>query len=117
VDCVTIAFGLRNIRPRTAAYAEIRRVLAPGGRFCILEFGSGQNRILGGMYNLYLSQFLPRLGRLISRDKQAYRYLAETICAFPSAPALEEELLQAGFSRVTGHSLTAGIVWLHTAIA
>jgi len=117
VDCVTIAFGLRNIRPRTAAYAEIRRVLAPGGRFCILEFGSGQNRILGGMYNLYLSQFLPRLGRLISRDKQAYRYLAETICAFPSAPALEEELRQAGFSRVTGHSLTAGIVWLHTAIA
>ncbi|MDZ7758856.1 MAG: ubiquinone/menaquinone biosynthesis methyltransferase [Desulfovermiculus sp.] len=115
VDSVTMAFGLRNIRPRTAAYSEIRRVLTPGGRLCILEFGSGGQPILGGMYNLYLSRLLPLLGRLISRDKQAYTYLAQTVQAFPPAPALEEELRQAGFAQVKGRSLTAGIVWLHTA--
>jgi len=116
VDSVTIAFGLRNIRPREEAYAEIRRVLTPQGKLCILEFGSGGQPILGGMYNLYLSRILPLLGRLISRDPQAYTYLAQTIQAFPTAPDLEEELRQAGFSQVKGRSLTAGIVWLHTAV-
>ena len=116
VDSVTIAFGLRNIRPRTAAYAEIRRILTPGGRLCILEFGSGGQPILGGMYNLYLSRILPVLGRLISRDKQAYTYLAQTIQSFPTAPALEREISQAGFTQVRAHSLTAGIVWLHTGV-
>jgi demethylmenaquinone methyltransferase/2-methoxy-6-polyprenyl-1,4-benzoquinol methylase len=115
VDRVTIAFGLRNIRPREEAYAEIRRVLTPQGKLCILEFGSGGQRILGGVYNLYLTRILPALGRIISRDKQAYSYLAQTICQFPSAPDLEEELRQAGFSHVKGRPLTAGIVWLHTA--
>jgi demethylmenaquinone methyltransferase/2-methoxy-6-polyprenyl-1,4-benzoquinol methylase len=115
VDCVTIAFGLRNIRPREKTYSEIQRVLTPQGKLCVLEFGSGGQRILGGVYNLYLSRILPALGRLISRDKQAYRYLAQTICNFPSAPDLEAEMHAAGFSRVTGRPLTAGIVWLHTA--
>jgi demethylmenaquinone methyltransferase/2-methoxy-6-polyprenyl-1,4-benzoquinol methylase len=116
VDRVTIAFGLRNIRPREEAYAEIKRVLTPQGKLCILEFGSGGQRILGGLYNLYLTRILPAFGRLISRDKQAYRYLAQTICEFPSAPALEAELKQAGFSKVQGRPLTAGIVWLHIAV-
>jgi len=115
LDRVTIAFGLRNIRPREEAYAEIRRVLTPEGKLCILEFGSGGQPILGGVYNLYLTRILPALGRIISRDKQAYSYLAQTICQFPSAPDLEEELRQAGFSHVKGRALTAGIVWLHTA--
>ncbi|WP_027369496.1 ubiquinone/menaquinone biosynthesis methyltransferase [Desulfovermiculus halophilus] len=115
VDRVTIAFGLRNIRPRENAYAEIQRVLTPGGRLCILEFGSGGQRILGGLYNLYLTRFLPALGRLISRDRQAYTYLARTICEFPTAPALEAEMRTAGFSWVTGLPLSSGIVWLHTA--
>jgi demethylmenaquinone methyltransferase/2-methoxy-6-polyprenyl-1,4-benzoquinol methylase len=115
VDCVTMAFGIRNILPRQAAYAETLRVLRPGGRFCILEFGSGRERIWAGVYNFYLNAVLPRIGRIISRDKTAYGYLAESIRAFPTARELEAELLKAGFARVRHEKLTSGIVCLHTA--
>lgn len=113
VDAVTIAFGLRNIRPREEAYAEVLRVLVPGGRFCVLEFGSAQDRILFGLYNFYLSKVLPRVGQLLSRDKAAYQYLADTIAAYPSAGALAEEMRAAGFTGVRHESYTAGIVRLH----
>jgi demethylmenaquinone methyltransferase/2-methoxy-6-polyprenyl-1,4-benzoquinol methylase len=115
VDCVTIAFGIRNIRPRSAAFAEIRRALTPGGRLAVLEFGTGRDRIWGGAYNLYLGRILPGIGRLVSKDGLAYGYLAETIKAFPSADALAGELRQAGFEEVTYESMTSGIVYLHTA--
>ena len=113
VDCITIAFGIRNIVPREAAFAEMLRVLRPGGRVCILEFGSGQERIWGGIYNVYLHHVLPRLGRLVSRDKAAYTYLADTITAFPRAGALREEMRDAGFVNTRFERLTGGIVCLH----
>lgn len=113
VDCITIAFGIRNIVPREAAFAEMLRVLRPGGRVCILEFGSGQERIWGGIYNVYLHHVLPRLGRLVSRDKAAYTYLADTITAFPRAEALREEMRDAGFVNTRFERLTGGIVCLH----
>lgn len=115
VDCVTMAFGIRNIVPRAAAFAEMLRVLTPGGRACILEFGSGRERIWGGLYNLYLNHVLPRIGRLLSKDPDAYAYLAETVRLFPSARQLEEELRAAGFARVWHKKLTSGIVCLHMA--
>ena len=115
VDCVTIAFGIRNIRPREAAYQEVLRVLAPGGRFCILEFGAGRKKILRGVYNVYLLHVLPLVGRLFSGDPQAYRYLAETIQEFPDAGKLSLELKRAGFARVYSVPLTLGIVQLHVA--
>ncbi len=115
VDCVTIAFGIRNISPRTQAYREILRVLAPAGRLCILEFGSGRERIWGGIYNFYLSWLLPMLGRLISKDREAYGYLAKTIAGFPSAEELAAELRQAGFEQVGHQPFSSGIVRLHTA--
>ena len=114
VDAVTIAFGLRNIRPREAAYAEVLRVLVPGGRFCVLEFGSAEDRILFGLYNFYLAHILPLAGRLVSRNKGAYRYLAETVAAYPAAAALAEEMRTGGFTNVNFSKYTAGIVWLHT---
>lgn len=114
VDAVTIAFGLRNIRPRTGVYAEALRVLVPGGRFCCLEFGSAEDRIMLGLYNLYLLRVLPAVGRMVSRDKSAYRYLAETVVNYPSALALEEEMRIAGFIRVRHKRFTAGIVCLHS---
>ncbi|MDL2268151.1 ubiquinone/menaquinone biosynthesis methyltransferase [Desulfovibrio sp. OttesenSCG-928-G15] len=113
VDAVTIAFGLRNIRPREEAYAEALRVLTPGGKLCVLEFGSAQDRILFGTYNFYLQHLLPKIGRLFSRDKAAYAYLAETVILYPGADALSSEMQTAGFSQVRYTKHTGGIVVLH----
>ena len=113
VDCITIAFGIRNILPREEAFAEMLRVLRPGGRACILEFGSGRERIWKGLYNFYLTRILPRIGNLFSRDRTAYTYLAETICAFPPAVIFEDEMRSAGFVHTWYRKLTSGIVCLH----
>ncbi|MDR2489268.1 MAG: ubiquinone/menaquinone biosynthesis methyltransferase [Desulfovibrio sp.] len=113
VDAVTVAFGLRNIRPRETAYAEALRTLTPGGKLCVLEFGSGRNRIFLGLYNLYLAYVLPFIGSMVSRDKEAYRYLANTVAAYPTAPQLAEEMRLAGFVNVNFRFYSAGIVCLH----
>lgn len=115
VDAVTIAFGIRNILPRTDAYGEILRVLAPGGRLCILEFGTGQARIWQGAYNFYLGTVLPRIGRFFSKNPEAYQYLADTILAFPNASVLAGELRDAGFDQVGYQALSSGIVYIHVA--
>jgi len=115
VDAVTIAFGIRNILPRSDAYAEILRVLAPGGRLCILEFGSGKRRVWKGLYNVYLHRVLPMLGTIFSGDAKAYTYLAETIAAFPEPGELAAELAEAGFARVSWHPMLSGIVAIHLA--
>jgi demethylmenaquinone methyltransferase/2-methoxy-6-polyprenyl-1,4-benzoquinol methylase len=116
-DAVTIAFGIRNIIPREEAFAEILRVLKPGGRLCILEFGTGKARIWKGIYNFYLQRLLPTIGRLVSRDAEAYRYLADTIAAFPDARELAREMHAAGFETVSWQPLCSGIVYLHVGIA
>ncbi|BBD09688.1 ubiquinone/menaquinone biosynthesis methyltransferase [Desulfovibrio ferrophilus] len=115
VDAVTIAFGIRNIRPRSEAYAEILRTLAPGGRLAILEFGSSSRPIWKGIYNFYLNTLLPLAGRIISGDRQAYQYLADTIADFPTATALEDELRDAGFVNVSHEAILSGIVNIHVA--
>lgn len=115
VDSVTIAFGIRNILPRTDAYREILRVLAPGGRLCILEFGTGKARIWQGLYNSYLGTVLPRIGRFFSKNPEAYQYLADTILAFPDSRALAAELVRAGFDQVGCQALSSGIVYIHVA--
>lgn len=115
INCVTIAFGIRNILPRFLAFKEILRVLIPGGQLCILEFGTGKKRIWGGVYNYYLSRILPWLGHIISGNKIAYRYLAKTIIDFPSAKELKNELQEVGFINVNYKELSSGIVALHTA--
>lgn len=115
-DAASIAFGIRNIRPREEAYAELLRVLKPGGRLCILEFGSGRQRIMGGLYNFYLNFLLPAIGKIFSKDDGAYRYLADTILAFPDADTLAGELKRAGFASVYYEKLTFGIVVVHVAV-
>lgn len=114
VEGVTMAFGIRNIAPRSASFAEMARVLKPGGRACILEFGTGKNRIWLGLYNFYLKRILPLIGRL-SGDADAYKYLAKTIMEFPAADALADEMRAAGFGRIYHIPLCSGIVFLHVA--
>ncbi len=112
----TIAFGIRNIRPRPEALAELARVIRPGGRLAILEFGTGKRRMWGGLYNFYLRNILPRIGKLISGDDEAYRYLAATISEFPEESVLAEEMRQAGFASVDYRAMAGGIVFLHAGV-
>lgn len=115
VDCATIAFGIRNILPRSEALQELHRVLAPGGRLCILEFGTGKTPVWKGIYNIYLNRILPLVGKVFSGDSGAYTYLADTIMNFPTAEELAAEMYDAGFTRVYYKSMTSGIVYLHVA--
>jgi demethylmenaquinone methyltransferase/2-methoxy-6-polyprenyl-1,4-benzoquinol methylase len=112
----TIAFGIRNIRPRPDAFAELVRVIRPGGRLMVLEFGTGKRRLWGGLYNFYLRQILPAIGKLVSGDDEAYRYLAETIREFPDEGTLAEEMRRSGFRDVTFRAMTGGIVFLHAGV-
>lgn len=112
-DSLTMAFGIRNINPRKDAFKEMLRVLAPGGRACILEFGSGKERIWGGLYNFYLDKILPRIGAIYARDDKAYSYLSRTIDEFPNAVDLAGEMEEVGFKDVNFRKLSSGIVCLH----
>ncbi len=115
VHAVTLAFGLRNMQPRSAALAEIFRVLTPGGRLYVLEFGSAGGKLWGGLYNIYLRHLLPRVGGLLAGDRAAYDYLATTIEEFPPAGELGREMLAVGFCSVRPIRLSGGIVFLHIA--
>lgn len=114
-DILTIAFGLRNIPKRKQFYAESLRVLKPGGKLYILEFGGASKAIWKGIYNFYLCWILPALGQMFSHDPGAYRYLADTIHSFPLARELATEIHAAGFEQVGCFPMTDGIVWIHTA--
>jgi len=113
VDAATIAFGIRNIKPREDAYREMLRVLAPGGKMLILEFGTARRPIMKGLYNFYLSRVLPMIGGLFSGEKEAYAYLARTIGEFPHAGELAREIAACGFTDVGYKPLTFGVVNIH----
>ena len=111
-DCVSIAFGLRNVTRKECALAEMRRVLKPGGVAVVLEF----SRVwapLAPAYDWYSFNVLPRVGRLVAGDDASYRYLAESIRMHPDQAALKAMMEQAGFDRVEVHNLTAGVVAVH----
>lgn len=113
VGAITVAFGLRNFKPRSVALAEAYRVLKPGGLVSVLEFGSARDKILFGLYNWYLTTILPWVGRVVSKEEGAYQYLADTIVAFPSADELCTEFEAAGFQQVRYQRHTGGIVCIH----
>jgi demethylmenaquinone methyltransferase / 2-methoxy-6-polyprenyl-1,4-benzoquinol methylase len=112
-DCVTIAFGLRNVTHKELALAEMYRVLRPGGRALVLEFSHPRTAPLRAAYDLYSFQVLPRLGRLVAGDEGSYRYLAESIRMHPDQETLREMMEQAGFERCDFHNLTGGVVAVH----
>ncbi len=112
-DCVTIAFGLRNVTHKERALAEMHRVLRSGGRALVLEFSHPTTAPLRTAYDLYSFQVLPRLGRLVTSDAASYRYLAESIRVHPGQAVLRGMMEAAGFDRCDVHNLTGGIVAVH----
>ena len=114
-DCVTVAFGLRNMTHKDLALAEMRRVLRPGGRLLVLEF-SRVWKPLAPLYDAYSFQVLPRLGRAVAGDADSYRYLAESIRVHPDQETLKAMMYAAGFDKVDYDNLAAGIVALHRGV-
>lgn len=112
-DCITIAFGLRNVTHKERALASMYRVLKPGGRALILEFSKPVAPGLSPLYDAYSFQILPRLGRLVADDPDSYRYLAESIRMHPDQETLKGMMSEAGFDRCDYFNLTGGVVALH----
>jgi demethylmenaquinone methyltransferase/2-methoxy-6-polyprenyl-1,4-benzoquinol methylase len=112
-DCITIAFGLRNVTDKDRALASMFRVLKPGGRALVLEFSKPTIEAIKPLYDAYSFRILPKLGQLIARDADSYQYLAESIRMHPDQETLKAMMERAGFERVEYFNLSAGIVALH----
>lgn len=115
-DCVTIAFGLRNVTDKDLALRSILRVLKPGGRLLVLEFSKPQNSLLEKAYDQYSFKLLPFMGKLITNDADSYRYLAESIRMHPDQDTLKSMMDAAGFANSEYYNMTGGIVALHKGI-
>ena len=115
-DCVTIGFGLRNVTDKDLALRSILRVLKPGGRLLVLEFSKPDNPLLSKIYDSYSFKLLPKIGKLIAKDEDSYRYLAESIRMHPDQETLKGMLEDAGFVDCEYHNMTGGIVAIHKGI-
>jgi demethylmenaquinone methyltransferase / 2-methoxy-6-polyprenyl-1,4-benzoquinol methylase len=113
-DAVTIAFGIRNVPRIQEALNEAHRVLKIGGRFACLEFSNVDVPGLDRLYDLYSFNVIPALGRAVTGDAEAYRYLVESIRKFPKPKAFAAMIEAAGFRRVDCKIMTGGIVALHS---
>ncbi len=112
-DCITIAFGLRNVTDKDSALRSMHRVLKPGGRLLILEFSKPVTPGLAPIYDTYSFKLLPLIGKLVANDEESYRYLAESIRMHPDQQTLQAMMDDAGFSQTKYHNLTGGVVALH----
>ena len=111
-DCVSIAFGLRNVTHKDAALREMYRVIRPGGRVIVLEF-SKVAKPLEKIYDAYSFNLLPKIGELVANDADSYRYLAESIRMHPGQEELKKMMEEAGLERVEYFNLTGGVVAVH----
>ena len=114
-DCITIAYGLRNVTDKQAALESMFRTLKPGGRALILEFSTPVNPLLGKAYDVY-SGLWPIAGKLVTGDSDSYRYLVESIRMHPDQDTLQGMLEDAGFTGTRYHNLLGGICALHVGI-
>ena len=115
-DCITIAFGLRNVTDKDLALRSMLRVLKPGGRLLVLEFSKPESKLLEKVYDQYSFRLLPFMGKLVANDAESYRYLAESIRMHPDQQTLKEMMSDAGFVDCEFHNMTGGIVALHKGI-
>jgi len=113
-DKYTISFCLRNITEYLLSIKEAYRVLKPGGKFCCLEFSTPKSPLISSSYKIYKSKILPLLGDIVAEDKDAYKYLSESIDLFPSQEQLSKNLLDCGFTKVETVNMFNGIVAIHT---
>jgi demethylmenaquinone methyltransferase / 2-methoxy-6-polyprenyl-1,4-benzoquinol methylase len=113
VDCVTIAFGIRNVTSLDRALGEIARILKPGGAFYCLEF-STPRAWARPFYDLFSFFVIPRLGAAVAQAPEAYRYLVESIRKFPDQERFRDAIAAAGFSEATFHDMTFGVVSIHS---
>lgn len=114
-DLVTIGFGIRNFENREKALLEIRRVLKQKGELAILEFATPRNKVWKSLYNFYFLTILPFIGKVISKDKDAYNYLPTSVNTFPQYSEFKKEIEKSGFSDVKFYSLTGGVAVLYIA--
>jgi demethylmenaquinone methyltransferase / 2-methoxy-6-polyprenyl-1,4-benzoquinol methylase len=114
-DCVSVAFGLRNMTHKDRALAQMQRTLKPGGKLLVLEFSKVWAPVKP-LYDAYSFTVLPQLGAKIAGDAESYRYLAESIRMHPDQQSLAELMMSAGFSRVRYFNLTGGVVALHEGV-
>ena len=113
-DKYIISFCLRNVTEYKLSIKEAYRVLKPGGKYCCLEFSTPKSSFILGSYKIYKSRILPLLGDIVAKDKNAYKYLSESIDLFPSQEELSEHLVDCGFKKVKVINLFNGIVAIHT---
>lgn len=114
-DCLSIAFGLRNVTNKQTALQSMYQVLKPGGRLLVLEFSKPILGFLQTLYDRYSFDFLPKLGEWIANDEASYRYLVESIRRHPDQKTLQTLILDAGFDECEYYNLSGGIVALHRA--
>lgn len=115
-DCITIAFGLRNVTDKDKALASMYRALKPGGRLLVLEFSKPTSQVLEKAYDQYSFKVLPFMGKMVANDSESYRYLAESIRMHPDQDTLKSMMLEAGFNKVDYYNMTGGIVALHKGV-
>jgi demethylmenaquinone methyltransferase/2-methoxy-6-polyprenyl-1,4-benzoquinol methylase len=111
-DCVSIAFGLRNVTHKDTALREMQRVLRPGGRLIVLEF-SKVAQPLEKIYDAYSFKLLPKIGQIVANDADSYRYLAESIRMHPGQEELKKMMEEAGLENVEYFNMTGGVVAVH----
>lgn len=115
-DCITIAFGLRNVTDKDLALRSMHRILKPGGRLLVLEFSKPQNALFTKIYDEYSFKVLPFMGKLVTQDADSYRYLAESIRMHPDQETLKNMMNEAGFANTEYYNMTGGVVALHKGI-
>lgn len=114
-DAYTIAFGIRNIPRIDKALSEAFRVLKIGGRFLCLEFSTVEVPLLDRLYDIYSLNVIPQLGKVVTGDRDSYRYLVESIRKFPNQEKFGDRIGMAGFKRVEYRNLSGGIAAIHSA--